>query len=635
MSLELVKRIDPKKLGDTDHAVLVALVETGILSGKAGVLEGVDYCNKTSFLEITTVISERTGIDWGNVRSAIKVLRNKPFFDNNGNLDTEIIEKYLETGKLPGTGVFGLIERLRKTAECMEKGTTLEAVQRAAYLGKPSPLDPQEPIDLTPIDDNDEPIFIVKDKAEAKQLFINMEIGIRWQQKKLSTWYAANCIHTCSAAESKNIVKGDYKKDDVFGGLSWKPVVLTFSYPGLSAKLSELGIAVTEMDSIPESLEEFRAKVILTAPHKAQAIPDLPESALDGWLGKVCRERMAAWPRAFAWPALLAVAGALVDKCPVRTNLYVGIIGNPGSGKTTAIQQAIWLLGVPPGILLEAKIGSGEGLSKRIGDVGDSARLWFPDELIHVMIKSSYRGATFPQTLQMSWQKNRNDAVVAEQREIPFSCRLTLIGGLVTDQFSDAFGDASVGGLYDRFIFAECPSGFVLDWKPDKGQPVREMPIASDFDQPAAFDQISLEYIDDDVWVEKSRWIKELGINERVVENTIRVAAICAAFDNRGTLRAADLGPHLEFARYQEKMRAAHKANPGRTDSGKLWHDTEAYIDIHSPNGEWIEERVMLKAIHAWDYGLGIAEQNLVLAERAGLIERKKQGRKKMLRKRI
>jgi len=61
---------------------------------------------------------------------------------------------------------------------------------------------------------------------------------------------------------------------------------------------------------------------------------------------------------------------ALVDESPIRTNLYVALIGEPGSGKTTAIQKAIWLLGMSFPILLEDKIGSGEGLAKRIGAQG-------------------------------------------------------------------------------------------------------------------------------------------------------------------------------------------------------------------------------------------------------------------------
>ena len=280
-----------------------------------------------------------------------------------------------------------------------------------------------------------------------------LQIKERWEKYEISTWYARNAIQICDESSAKKIIKGTFRKEDIHGGLTWKPVVLTFSNPKLSAKLTAIGLAITEINGIPETLEDFRKTTVLTSPESTIQVPDMPESVLDGWLGRVCKERMADFPRAFAWTALMSVVGSIVDAGEFRTNLYLGLIGDVGSGKTTAVRRALWLLGLSSPTVLEDKIGSGEGLATRIGDVNDSARLWFPDELGHVMAKAQISNATFCETLTSAWSQNRNDCVIARQAIVNFSCRLSIVGGLVTEKFGDAFGSAATGGLYDRFIF--------------------------------------------------------------------------------------------------------------------------------------------------------------------------------------
>jgi hypothetical protein len=100
-------------------------------------------------------------------------------------------------------------------------------------------------------------------------------------------------------------------------------------------------------------------------------------------------------------------------------------------------------------------------------------------------------------------------------------------------------------------------------------------------------------------------------------------------------LRAADLGPALEFARYQEKMRGLHKPNPGRNESGIVFHRITEYLESHSPDEEWLEQRRVVQNTHVYDFGMGIVDRVFDSMESNGQIERKKQGRKRMVRKRI
>jgi hypothetical protein len=86
---------------------------------------------------------------------------------------------------------------------------------------------------------------------------------------------------------------------------------------------------------------------------------DLPESCLDGWLGLICKERMSALPRAYAWLALLAGASVLVPReTKHRCNLYVDLDGPVHSGKSSTFEMAFHLLSLSKPALMKMKAGS-------------------------------------------------------------------------------------------------------------------------------------------------------------------------------------------------------------------------------------------------------------------------------------
>src|SRR5690348_6529514 len=119
---------------------------------------------------------------------------------------------------------------------------------------------------------------------------------------------------------------------------------------------------------------------------------DMPESVLDGRLGELYHSRLQRFPIAYAWGALVTVAGSLIPRSasPLRTNLYWCATGPKGTGKSQSHESTLRLLGMWPShpILLQAKFGSAEGLIDRLQDVEPNAgRLVSVDELGHLMSK--------------------------------------------------------------------------------------------------------------------------------------------------------------------------------------------------------------------------------------------------------
>ena len=120
------------------------------------------------------------------------------------------------------------------------------------------------------------------------------------------------------------------------------------------------------------------------------SIADMSDEVLDGRLGEICQRRMVRFPNAYGWPALVTVAGTLVERPnsgPLRTNLFCGLVGPVDSGKSQAIECAIRALGLEKPRLQNVMSGSAEGLLAKLSDAEGAARLVSPDELGHLLSK--------------------------------------------------------------------------------------------------------------------------------------------------------------------------------------------------------------------------------------------------------
>ncbi|MFI5117191.1 MAG: hypothetical protein ACHP8B_10905 [Terriglobales bacterium] len=365
------------------------------------------------------------------------------------------------------------------------------------------------------------------------------------------------------------------------------------------------------------------ALVKLAIPHPVDA-EDLPAECLDGWLGEICTERMGAFPRAYAWPALLVTASALVPPGH-RCNLFVDLDGPVGSGKSSAFEAAFYLLGLSEPILLNnLKAGSGEGLVQRVGDVGGAARLLYPDELSHLLQKSAIERSSLPQILTSAFYGDKQETA-SKRSFLTINARLSLAGGTVSDQFADLFGTATTGGLWDRFIYGRCPTGFDYLWRDirEQGPPALVPPM--DEDEPPSAVPIA---IDRSVWETRDEWVKKCGINKRVAEICIRAAMVCASLNHNrqpgGSLKGGELGPAFALAKYQMKVRQILQPNPGENPDARAAFAIRNWLGHNMADGEWVAQRTVYQGVHAARMGPGVfdrAVKNMVFCEELERIE--------------
>ena len=358
------------------------------------------------------------------------------------------------------------------------------------------------------------------------------------------------------------------------------------------------------------------AKKIVSQPPSAYSLPDMPEECLDGFLGKLCQKYLWRYPRAYAWIALVTVASALVPRRSQsqKFNIYGVPVGPVGSGKTETIRAAQTLLHISTPELLDAMVGSGEGLMQRIADAFGSPRLYSPDELSHLLTKMAIQNSSFPSILTRAFNYDQFEVIMAKGKRVQFHASLSILGGVVDEKFGDLFGAASTLGLFDRCLIGACPSGFVLSYAPFEDPNVAVSPASI--------------FIDPDVWVEKELWTRNHpAITPRCAELAIRVASICASFDRRSSLCAADLGPAFALAEYQSRIRQVYKPNPGENLGGRVAEKILSYLQSYG--GRFVGKREMERALNLNRYDPRIAESVYACLKANGQIEEQKTGRTK------
>lgn len=374
--------------------------------------------------------------------------------------------------------------------------------------------------------------------------------------------------------------------------------------------------------SVQDAKTEYEiARRAVESPAPETLLKDMPEGVLDGWLGDVCRRRMARFPIAYAWPAMVTVASALVPRYRElpRFNLFTGLVGPWHSSKSQTVEYAQNLLRIEPPQLLDTLAGSAEALVRKCDDAGGNPRLFSPDELGHLLEKAQIQHASFAYILNRAFYHDKFEVLMGKGQVAMFRASLSIIGGLVEEKFQDLFGAATIGGLYDRFIFGACPGGFRFEYFPYDDSIVED------------FDPVPVS-IDEDVWVEKTAWsLEDPELEPRIAEIAIRVAAVCASFDGRKRLCANDLGPARIFADYQKRIRRLLKPNAGENFEGRVDIKILDYLDNLA--GKFVSMRTMLRNIHAYRYGPSVADRALGVLHTNGEIEITKVGRETVVRR--
>jgi hypothetical protein len=257
-------------------------------------------------------------------------------------------------------------------------------------------------------------------------------------------------------------------------------------------------------------------------------------------------------------------------------------------------------------------------LIRKCQDAAGNPRLFSPDELGHLFSKAQIQHASFSYVLCRSFYADKFEVLMGRGQSATFHASLSILGGLIDgDKFEDAFGIASMAGLYDRFLFGACPGGFIFEYEPYDG-------VVEDT-------QPSIVSIHSDVWAQKAEWrAEDPELEPRVAELALRVATICASFDGRQQLTARDLGPARELARYQTRIRRVLKPNPGENFEGKIAYKILDYLSQYQ--GRFVSKRAMLRSIHAYRVGPSVAERALSVLHANGDIDIQKSGREVLVR---
>jgi hypothetical protein len=373
----------------------------------------------------------------------------------------------------------------------------------------------------------------------------------------------------------------------------------------MSHRFSALQAHAEDLGADPEEILQ-RARSIITelgfdlCPPEDESedllFPDMPTDVLDGRLGEFYYRHLSHFPVAYAWPALVTVAGTLVPSSEnIRTNLNCALVGSVGTGKTQAIETSIRLLGLTSPMLEQTMAGSAEGLLAKLEGAAGEARLISVDELAHLLAKARIDNASFPFVLNRAYYASEFDLTIARGRQVHVNCRLGLIGGIVEDNFQNCFGTATTGGLHDRFIFGQCPKPHQFSYRPFTGSPEKTEPCAMTIAR--------------DVWDARDAWLKEIpGLTGRHAEHALRVAAISAAFSGRSILTAKALGPARAFAEYQSRVRLLLKPNPGENTDAKCAFAITSVLDAQAG---WISRRELGRRIHKERFGPAANERAL------------------------
>jgi hypothetical protein len=334
--------------------------------------------------------------------------------------------------------------------------------------------------------------------------------------------------------------------------------------------------------------------------------PDMSDAVLDGWLGEITQKRMSRFPISFAWSSIVTVAGTridqhidmtpgkvIIDTAP-RTNLYLGLIGGIGVGKSSAVDQAVYTLGVEHPTLITGSVGSGEGLIEMLGDANGFSRLWSPDELSRILAKANIEQSSLSYVLTSAYYKDK-DANTVKGKTLYFNARVSIIGGIIENQFGTAFGNKSFGGLYDRFAFGIAPTGYQLNYYPPNI--TKEESDA----QPV--------FVDNSVYDRITEWKKQNpGISPRVAEIALRVAYIAACYSGKKILTAKDMDPAFVFAEYQKSARLILQPNGGETYLAKMVSAIKNFLIRHK--GKWVTEHQLKSGVNVFREAYGPRQFN-------------------------
>ena len=371
-----------------------------------------------------------------------------------------------------------------------------------------------------------------------------------------------------------------------------------------------------------------------TEQSQMEMISEMPQSALASTrLGDIYADLFEPndFPLDLALPALVTAASVLVPRLvetPDSTiilgddnmvNLYTALISKAGGGKSQVTEWAAKILNIfslPCGEhYMEGKWGSAEQMfrylkmrqTKFVNSV-----LINPDELAHLFAKAGIPNASFATILTTSYYRRRQTITIAKGVELNINLGLSIIGGIVDDQFGTVLNSATIGGLYDRMMFGETAPGYQWAYRdyprPLSNAPLDPLPVAVSSDGSVTE-------------VEKA-WRKEDSGLGRIVEVCIRIAKIYASMDGRAIVTGRDLETLKGLAMRQKTIREIRQPNAGETPDAIFSNAVTAWLRVHT-KGEWVLISTLKDGVHCYEMKLGpnVAERALQAMARGDRID--------------
>jgi hypothetical protein len=358
------------------------------------------------------------------------------------------------------------------------------------------------------------------------------------------------------------------------------------------------------------------AEVSEPEPFKLASIEDvevvgMPDEVVpDCRLGEIFRNRLSLdFPIDYGWISLIHAAGVLVPQSPHAglissdsenlTNFYTALVGPVNSGKTQASDWARKALGVvegKPNYFL-VKAGSAETLfenmiKKQQAGVTGNQVFMDVDELSHLFKKIAIDGASFAPVLTIGFYKKIQTLLMARGKSVSLDCAMSWMGGIVTDRFEECFGSKTTGGLYDRFMFGLCPTGYSFSYRDFEGGPEATDPI------PVTIDR--------SVYEVTKTWKKDHPELTREIELAVRFAKVIASFDGRSILTGKDMeGAPLVFALEQARIRTILQPNAGDNPDAAFANAILSYLKRKTKIGEWIPTKKLKDGLNTYRENLG------------------------------
>lgn len=364
----------------------------------------------------------------------------------------------------------------------------------------------------------------------------------------------------------------------------------------------------------------------------AQIVSEMPQSALASTrLGDIYADLFEPndWPLDLALPALVTAASVLVPPLIPEpgviygddnmVNLYTALIAKVGGGKSQVIEwaaKALQIWDAPIGRhYLEGKWGSAEQLLHTLHANKEtlmSSALINPDELSHLFTKAAIPNSSFPSVLTTSFYRRRQNITIARNKLLSLDLAISLIGGVVDEEFGSVYNAGTIGGLYDRTMFGEVPPDFQWIHR-DYPRPQSRLPL-----EPAPVPIRS----DGSVTEVEKAWRKEDSELGRIVEITIRLAKIYASMDGRPIVTGKDLEALKGFALRQKTIRLVRQPNPGMVPDAIFANAVMGWLRAHT-RGEWVTIAKLKTGVHCYEMKLGpnVAERCLQAMARADRIE--------------